>query len=189
MKPQFSPDTVEYVNKGASISACGKYRFSLWREWRGTHERNNWRWLGGKDGAGEQYGDPKACVFVMLNPSTADAEQDDPTIRRCVNFAKAWKFERLEVVNLYAYRATDPKDLFAAGEAMHHFDNQRHVEMAARDSGIIICAWGAQGDSYQAETVRGWMYGKDHYALGFTKDGHPRHPLYLRNDAMPKRLP
>ena len=179
----------KYIATGASISPCGKYRFSLWREWRGTHDRKNWRWLGAKDGAGAELGEPLSCVFVMLNPSTADADQDDPTIRRCVAFAKAWKFERLEVVNLYAYRATKPKDLFAAGEAMHHFDNQRHVERAARDSGIIICAWGAHGDIFQGETVRGWMIGKDHYALGFTRDGLPRHPLYLPANATPIRMP
>lgn len=179
----------DYIEKGASISPCGKYRFSLWREWRGTHDRKNWHWLGFRDGAGAECGQPKTALFVMLNPSTADAEVDDPTIRRCVNFAKAWKFERLEVVNLYAYRATEPKDLFSAGDAAHHYKNQEYIEKAARDSGIIICAWGAHGDEYQAETVRGWMHSKDHFALGMTKGGKPRHPLYLRADATPMRLP
>ena len=175
----------EYTSKGASISLCGKYRFSLWREWRGVAARANWRWYGDKDGNGAELGDPLSCVFVMLNPSTADADQDDPTIRRCVSFAKALKFDRVEVVNLYAYRATDPKDLFGAGDAMHHHKNQEYVERAARDSGIIICAWGAHGEEFQAETVRGWMHTKKHFALGFTKGGQPRHPLYLPANARP----
>ncbi len=175
----------DYTHKGAIISPCGRYRFSLWREWRGSSNRKNWRWFGAKDGKGQELGEPLSCVFVMLNPSTADAEQDDPTIRRCVGFAKALKFDRLEVVNLYAYRATNPKDLFAAGDAAHHYENQRHVEIAARNSGIINCAWGAHGDSFQAETVRGWMHTKKHFALGFTKNGHPKHPLYLPNGTKP----
>jgi hypothetical protein len=68
------------------------------------------------------------------------------------------------------------------------WENQEHVERAVAGAGMIVCAWGAHGDNFQADTVRGWMIGKEHYALGFTKDGHPRHPLYLRNDATPHHL-
>jgi hypothetical protein len=178
-----------YISKGSLISACGKYRYLLWREWRGTHDPKNWKWLGFKDGAGAEVGEPKTCLFVMLNPSTADGELDDATIRRCVGFAKAWKYERLEVVNLFAYRATKPKDLFAAGAEMHGLDNQEVIERAVRDAGIIICGWGAHGSwGEQDEIVRGWMLGKKHHALGFTKDGQPRHPLYLPADAKPIHL-
>lgn len=171
----------EYLSKGARLSACGRYRYLLWREWRGTHDRKHWEWLGFKDGAGAEVGHPKPCLFVMLNPSTADGEVDDPTIRRCVAFAKAWRYERLEVVNLFAYRATAPEDLFAAGDAMHGYENQEIVERAARDAGLIVCAWGAHGDhGQQDEIVRGWMEGRRHYALGFTRSGQPKHPLYLK---------
>lgn len=181
---------MSYVHKGALLSADSRYRYSLWREWRGTHDPKNWRWLGGKDGAGNDYGEPKSVLFVMLNPSTADAEKDDATIRRCVGFAKAWKYERIEVVNLFAFRATKPKDLFAAGDAAYAPDNQRRIEIAAHDSGIIICAWGAHGGyGEQDETVRGWLSHKKLYALGFTKDGHPKHPLYLSADAQPVPMP
>lgn len=176
----------KYVVSGARISACGLYRYSLWREWRGTHDPKNWRWLGGVDGAGEPLGDPKACLFVMLNPSTADGEVDDATIRRCVGFARAWKYERLEVVNLFAYRATKPRDVLKLQNA--HGDviglhNSELVACAGRDAGLIVCAWGSNVENLDpmrdhVDTVRGWLDPKPQFALGFTKDGHPRHPLY-----------
>lgn len=179
----------DYVSKGAQISKCQRYRYLLWREWRGTHDPKHWRWMR-RDGANEPYGQPKPVLFVMLNPSTADGAQDDPTIRRCVNFAKAWAFERLEVVNLFAYRAAKPKALFAAGDEIHGFENQEIVEQAGREAGIIICAWGAHGShGDQNEIVRGWLHNRKLYALGFTRDGHPRHPLYLPADAKPVPMP
>jgi hypothetical protein len=176
------PKPKKYVNSGARISADGKYRYLLWREWRGTHDPKNWRWLGGKDGAGEPLGEPKSVLFVMLNPSTADGSADDPTIRRCVGFARAWKFERIEVVNLFAYRATKPRDLFAleaAGGDPIGWENSGIVDSAARDAGLVVCAWGGHGGfGGQDQTMRGWLGSKPQYALGFTKDGHPRHPLF-----------
>lgn len=176
----------KYVHSYANISACWKYRYSLEREWRGSHDPKNWRWLGGKDANGEPYGEPKDCVFVMLNPSTADDSIDDPTIRRCVGFARSWNFERLTVVNLYAYRATKPADLFAfekAGGDVIGDNNLEIIRDVAQRSGLIVCAWGANADAYHAEEVRGWMHGKPHFALGFTKEGHPRHPLYAPSNS------
>jgi hypothetical protein len=186
--PQLFADPCKYIAKGARISADGKYRYQLWREWRGTHDPKHWRWLGGVDGAGKPLGEPLSCLFVMFNPSTADGETDDPTIRRCVGFAKRWKFERLEVVNLFAYRATAPSDLFAfqaKGGDPIGWQNSELIGDALRDSGLVVCAWGANaaGLRYHTETVRGWLHGKKHYALGFTKGGEPRHPLYAPQDA------
>lgn len=177
-----------YVSSGARLSTDGAYRYKLWREWRGTHDRKNWRWLGAKDGAGEEVGEPKSCLFVMLNPSTADGKTDDPTIRRCVGFAKAWRYELLVVVNLFAFRATKPRDLFAhadAGVDIVGFDNSGVIADAARRAGVIVCAWGAnaQDHEFHVETVRGWMHTAPHYALGFTRGGHPRHPLYAPQDS------
>ena len=185
---------MDYISKGAQISPCGKYRYALWREWRGTHKHENWYWTGSKDGAGRDYGWPKSCIFVMLNPSTADAEIDDPTIRRCVGFAKKWQYEKLVVLNLFAYRATDPKQLLALDHnddpvgdrnqtAFNHFAN-------ASDAGMIVLAWGAHGKHLgQDEAVRGWIDGKPQYGLGLTKELCPRHPLYLKSDAVPLLLP
>jgi hypothetical protein len=182
----------DYIRRYADISSCGRYRYLLEREWRGTHDRKNWDWWSFKDGADADVGEPKSVLFVMLNPSTADGTEDDPTIRRCVGFAKAWKYEALAVVNLFAYRATDPKELFKAGDSIHGPRNEEVIERAARDAGIIVCAWGAHGSwGEQDETVRGWMneHSQKLHALGFTKHGHPKHPLYLPADATPIRMP
>lgn len=176
----------KYISKGADISLpMGTYRYLLWREWRGTHSRKNWRWLGGKDGAGAELGEPKSCLFIMLNPSTADGEFDDPTIRRCISFAKEWRYERLEVVNLFAYRASKPAVLFGVTKQQPGFDlvgaqNQEFVETAAHDAGVIVCAWGSHGGYIgQDETMRGWLGDRKLFALGFTQDGHPKHPLFV----------
>lgn len=187
----------KYIARGARISSCGLYRYLLWREWRGAHDPKNWRWLGAKDGAGQEMGDPKPVLFVMLNPSTADGHNDDATIRRCVGFAKAWKYERLEVVNLFAYRATKPRDVLARQnrhEEIIGFDNSTLIAQAAREAGLIICAWGSNVESLDpmhdhANTVRGWLDPKQQFALGFTKDGHPRHPLYAPANSVPVPMP
>jgi hypothetical protein len=175
-----------YTDKGAVMSSCGKYRYLLWREWRGVAPKENWRWLGAKDGAGHELGEPKACLFVMLNPSTADADQDDPTIRRCVSFAKRFGFDRLEVVNLFAYRATDPKEILAMtgpGDPIG-YRNQELIEKCAAEAGLVICAWGAHGSHIDHDqTVLGWLGEGEKFCLGRTKDGHPKHPLYLPHDA------
>lgn len=152
-----------YISKGARLSPDGKYRYSLWREWRdpAAHDDANWRWLG-KDGAGQLMGDPKSCMFVMLNPSTADGEKDDPTIRRCVGFCKSFKYERLVVVNLFAYRTRSPSIL----KALTHADdpvgwqNSEVVKEQAAEAGMIILAWGAHGGHLgQDETMLGWLSG------------------------------
>lgn len=175
---------MKYVAAGAQISADGRYRYSLWREWRGTHDPANWRWMG-VDGAGEPLGYPLSCLFIMLNPSTADGEQDDPTIRRCVSFAASWKFERLEVVNLFAHRATSPRELLALGDADDPVgpDNLAAFNAAMVRAGRVVCAWGSNGDHLdQARTALGWIDGAfdELFALGVTRDGQPRHPLYVR---------
>lgn len=174
----FFPD---YTSKGATLSSDGSYRYLLWREWRGTHNPQHWRWHG-KPG---EYGEPRACLFIMLNPSTADAEKDDPTIRRCVNFTKAWKYERLEVVNLFAYRSSKPEELLRLTHDanIEGDDNSRIVTKHAAQAGVIICAWGAYG-SYlkQGEAVLGWLPHAPRFCLGTTKSGEPKHPLYVDAD-------
>ena len=190
-----------YLASGATISECGTYRYRLWREWRlgNSTQWDMWTDDFGKpvvDGAGKQLGEPLSCVFVMLNPSTADGEDDDPTIRRCVAYAKAWGYDRLEVVNLFAYRATKPADLLALS---HHDEpwgpnNKEHVTAAVARAGIVVCAWGANGSHMaQGETVLGWILEAAELdgreipvcALKLTLFGHPAHPLYLRRNEKP----
>lgn len=194
----------EYLQSGANISPCGNYRYRLWREWRlgNSTQWDMWTEDDGSpalDGAGQQIGEPLSCVFVMLNPSTADGNQDDPTIRRCMNFAKRFGFDRLDVVNLFAWRATSPKDLMKVGPERDPcgIDNQQAFQAALDSAGMVVCAWGAHGTHLgQDQTALGWIEdcleilrdeGRDVplVALGLTKDGHPRHPLYLPNDAQP----
>ncbi|MBS9476185.1 DUF1643 domain-containing protein [Ancylobacter radicis] len=188
---------ITYIAKGADISPCGRYRYRLWREWRLHPLPAQWdMWAEDDgtpvvDGAGQQIGEPKACIFIMLNPSTADGNDDDPTIRRCVGFARAWGYDRLEVINLFAHRATDPQALLAL---THNDDPVGPRNREAFDAvlfgghpvGTIICAWGAHGAHLgQDETALGWLGARARHALGLTKDGHPRHPLYVAGDAAP----
>lgn len=185
-----------YTSTGAVISACGSYRYSLWREWRGGSRKLWDMWTNDDgtpalDGAGQQLGEPRPCVFVMLNPSTADADQDDPTIRRCVNSAKGWGFDRLEVVNLFAWRSTDPRAVLAmTGGKTDPVgpDNRAYVHRAVERARLVVCAWGTQGGHIgQDETMLGWLeeHGALPHALRITKDGFPAHPLYLPNNLKP----
>lgn len=160
----------------AVISADGKYRYSLMRIW----------------------GDEPRATFVMLNPSIADAEVDDPTIRRCVGFAKSWKCGGIEVVNLFAYRATNPVELYPppVGRTQDPVgpENNRHIMDACtphRRISVVICAWGAAG-SYADDriaTVKGLLkgVGAEPNCLALTMRGEPRHPLYLRKELSPQR--
>tara|TARA_B100002049_G_C16085590_1_gene379400 strand:+ start:31404 stop:31889 length:486 start_codon:yes stop_codon:yes gene_type:complete len=145
----------------AVISKCGLYRYLLERE----------------------PGD-KPLVFVMLNPSTADAERDDPTIRRCRGFAKELGYTGILVVNLYAFRATKPADLGAAKDPIG-IDNDAYILKVCRDRDVC-CAWGANGELSRAHEVLSAIHsvsGKT-FSLGLTKAGMPRHPLYVKGSQM-----
>jgi hypothetical protein len=145
----------------AVISECGLYRYLLQREWIGGYGR---------------------ALFVMLNPSTADATQDDPTIGRCIGFAKSWGCAGLEVVNLYAFRATKPADMFAAADAIGPA-NDSHIRAAANRAKLIVAAWGANAKRDRAVAVLSLLSDHAIRALGTTKGGYPRHPLFVRGDA------
>lgn len=154
----------------AYISKDGVYRYNLVREW------------GDADSPG--------MLFIMLNPSTADAVEDDPTIRRCINFAKREGCGYLEVVNLFAFRATDPSDMKAASDPVGE-ENDIVIRQALDDADVVVCGWGAHGsyrgrDEEVITLIRN--SGHDAMALGVTKAGLPRHPLYLKNDAPLEKL-
>lgn len=135
--------------------------------------------------------DPLTITFLMLNPSTADEHRDDPTLRRCSDFAARWGYGRLVVVNLFPLRATDPKDLLAAErEPEEVLDrNWRHVLAAADASSRVIVAYGAHGshedrDQYIVGRLKDVMNSRL-YCLGYTAEGLPRHPLYVAKDVRP----
>jgi len=154
----------------AIISACGLYRYRL--------ERNVGLW-------------GKQATFVMLNPSTADAERDDATIRRCIGFARAWNCGRLVVVNLFAYRATKPEAMKMTADPVGPENDHHIVEAAreaARDGGRLICAWGANGkfrDRDKAVLAMLRSIDVEPLSLEETADGSPKHPLYIPSDARP----
>jgi len=151
--------------RDATLSACGKFRFTLVREWNPARPR---------------------LLFIMLNPSTADADVDDQTIRKCVTFAQRLGFGSIEVVNLFAYRATNPIDLKRAGWPVGE-GNDLVILGACTRAAEVICAWGAHARASQRaadvlEMISPWCHP---LALAVTDDGVPKHPLYLRGDSKP----
>lgn len=123
-------------------------------------------------------------VWVMLNPSTADANTDDPTIRKCVAFAKREGFGKIAVLNLFAYRATDPAELATVEDPIGPI-NQQTLEYLLPVARSIVFAWGAQAERYRdrVKEVTSIATRAVPQCLGVTKDGHPKHPLYLPLDS------
>jgi len=168
------PVPMSYISKSASLSECGMYRYTLERSWAFL------------DGSTLVLG-KGTCCFVMLNPSTADGTQDDPTIRRCINFARSWGYDKLVVRNLFPWRATDPRDLFNA-ETVIGGDRGNQELLNALDADLVICAWGAsvpfRRDLEALEMFS--RFPKRLHCLELTKHGKPRHPLYVRADRQPQ---
>ncbi|MEQ1760459.1 MAG: DUF1643 domain-containing protein [Vicinamibacterales bacterium] len=148
--------------RGAVISADGRYRYKLWRRW--------------DDSA-------RTMLWVLLNPSTADANSDDPTLRRCVGFAKQHGYSGIVIVNLFAYRATDPRELRHADDPVGP-DNDAHIATACGQPGVdvVVAGWGAHALARpRAAHVRNVVDAHRGTMRCFakSKDGHPRHPLYV----------
>lgn len=150
-------DTVRH----ATISYCGRYRYGLLRTWaRGQR-----------------------VAFVGLNPSTADAIHDDPTIRRCRAFAQAWGYGGMVMLNLFAYRATSPRDMMAADFPVGP-SNDYYLRRWARVVDLVVVCWGSHGGHMGRDReVVGMLSGL--HCLTITKGGQPGHPLYLRGDLQP----
>lgn len=149
------------MNKNAIISACDRYRYALTRVWDEVLP---------------------VLVFCMLNPSTADASQDDPTIRRCIGFAKREGCGGIAVVNLFAWRSTDPDTLPELDDEKIGPENAAYVAELTRGRRVVV-AWGGHFSASPAvvepflERLRATAEGV--YCLGTTKAGAPRHPLYV----------
>jgi hypothetical protein len=155
------------MKKGAVISECGKYRFRLWRIWDDSLPKVLW---------------------YMHNPSKADADLDDPTIRRCIQFSKDWGYGGLYVGNLFPYRATDPKELIKISywTVTHPIENGNHIRDMERLCTLHIMAFGnpilkAWGPDLSVPEL---IDEKWHY-LKLTKSGNPCHPLYLNSTLKP----
>lgn len=157
-----------FTKSDAVISPCGLYRYSLTRHWDAAK--------------------PSMC-FLCLNPSVADATTDDPTVRRLAGFADAWNFGGFELVNLFALRATDPRELLAAPDPIGP-DNNVHVAVALAFYQLVVAAWGAWGDRFPERVNE--VLGLVKYeggrrrklaCLGETKGGQPVHPLYQPKSA------
>ena len=131
--------------------------------------------------------DRKGLVFVLLNPSTAIATIDDPTIRRCMGFAAAWGYRELTVVNLFAIRATKPKDLIQAETRAIGPKNQAAIQWACQAGRMVMAAWGNHGSHLERSTAVLDIIPKPH-ALRMTTKGQPAHPLYLPKDLKPRRM-
>ena len=123
-------------------------------------------------------------MFIGLNPSTADETKDDPTIRRCVGFAKEWGYGAVCMANLFAYRATDPRVMKEAADPVGP-DNDVWLERYAKDASLVVAAWGAYGEHQgRAKEVLKKVEGV--VCLGMTKGGYPRHPLYMLKTSRPQ---
>ena len=148
--------------RAAEFSDCNLYRYTLTRIWDETKPIINW---------------------IGLNPSTADAMLDDPTIRREMNFSRRWGYGGMIKTNLYAYRATDPRDMASAPEPIGR-DNDLYIESVARKSNVIVFAWGTHAMAraraeYVATKI---LVRRQAWCLGVTSEGFPRHPVRLRAD-------
>jgi hypothetical protein len=124
-----------------------------------------------------------SVMFVGLNPSTADETLDDPTIRRCIGFAKSWGYGALVMTNLFAFRSTDPRAMASADDPIGNPFNDVSIERIAQLVDLTVVAWGSYGDRAPARVGQVLALIGDVYCLGVTKSGQPRHPLYLRRDA------
>ncbi len=154
---------VNRMKTGAQFSRCRRYRYALWRRWA------------------EQ---GPAVMIIGLNPSTADAQRNDPTIRRCIGFARDWGFADLWMVNLFAWRATRPADLMAAADPVGP-RNDAWLRKIARRCDRIIAGWGNHGRFLGRSEQARALFGNRLEVLRLNAGGEPAHPLYLPKHLRP----
>lgn len=149
----------------AEFSACRTWRYTLDRHWNGFFSR-------------------RTVLFILLNPSTADEYQDDPTNRRGIKFSQRWGYNSCVFVNLFAVRTPSPIEMMRSQEPVGP-DNDEWIRRRAREADKIVCAWGVDGTFLgRSRQVRKLLaeYETFHVGLKLTKSGEPRHILYLRAD-------
>ena len=155
---------MQIIKKSAVFSPCRKYRYSLTRDWNLSQ---------------------KPALFIGLNPSTADENNDDPTIRRCMHYAYEWGFGGLIMLNLFAFRATLPSDLrkskFPVGQ-----ENNQFIVDSQNEAGIVLVAWGNNGNLLNRDQAVMQLISNP-MCLNINNSGQPAHPLYQRKDISPKK--
>ena len=149
----------------AVFSEDMQYRYYLARDWGANTQHTLW--------------------WIMLNPSTADEVKNDPTVRRCQNFAKAWGYDGFAVVNLYALRSANPAALLTHPDPRSYEANADYLDAAIKAD--HVAAWGVNG-GLMARDFAQYLTAKEEaritWCLGVTKEGHPRHPLYVPNSTV-----
>ena len=153
----------DLAQNGAEFSGCGRYRYKLWRTWDASQP---------------------PVMFIMLNPSTADATRNDPTIRRCIGFARDWGYGGVRVGNLFAWRTPYPQALRTAPEPIGAENDDALWELAT-GSALVIAAWGVHGQWRDRAQAFRQAFSHPLHALGITKAGEPAHPLRLRRTCKP----
>ena len=155
---------MQIIKKSAVFSPCRNYRYSLTRAWKLSQ---------------------KPALFIGLNPSTADENNDDPTIRRCMHYAYEWGFGGLIMLNLFAFRATLPSDLrkskFPVGQ-----ENNQFIVDSQHEAGIVLVAWGNNGNLLNRDQAVLQLISNP-MCLNINNSGQPAHPLYQRKDISPKK--
>lgn len=149
-------------SSSATFSDDMKYRYVLERAWKPANGR---------------------CAFIGLNPSTADEVKNDPTVSRCINYARAWGYGAFVMLNAFALRSTDPKALYSEADPVGA-ENDRWILEEAGKASIVVAAWGTHARLNRRHEKLMDMLPVLH-CLGTTKDGYPKHPLYLRKDEKP----
>jgi len=151
----------------ALYSDCERYRYALTRVWDASGPR---------------------LLFIMLNPSKATERQNDPTVERCERRARVLGYGALRVMNIFAWRETDPKQLRRAADPVGQKNDALLLEgLSWADR--VIAGWGVHGDHLgRGPEVEALLRGAggDLFCLGLSKAGHPRHPLYIAYAKSPK---
>ena len=162
--------SLDYTWRDAEFTLDKRHRWSLTRCWHGLHEER------------------KEALFVMLNPSRAGKLEDDPTIRRCVGFAQRWGMTGIRVMNLFSLVATDPRALYAAADPGPLYETR--LLLASKEAALTVVAWGALVPQRRVLERRDAVLKllREPMCLGTTKEGHPRHPLYVPYAADPVRF-
>lgn len=152
------------MEKSAVISDCKTFRYSLSRTWDSQL---------------------LPVLFIGLNPSWADAEKEDNTLRVCISYAQRWGYGGVLIGNLFAYRSPDPSDLYSASDPVGP-GNDAAIQELQNQAALTVCAWGAPG-KFMGRNEQVLRFLRDPHCLVRLKSGHPGHPLYKKSSLVPVR--